>query len=129
MDRMKTFGKYILIVLAIFAFSQFLIFVGLNVNYKDIVLNSDLPTQVQILKAETKSNQGRIYGEISNSEDNNLNGKYIKTEILDENFEKLDIQYLRIDGAEFNKQTMFKVFFRVEGAKYYNIYIVDSENS
>ena len=129
MDRLKTFGKYILIVLVIFAFSQFLIFIGLNVNYKDIILNSDLPDQIQILKAETKSDQGRIYGEISNSEDNNLNGKYIKTEILDENFEKLDIQYLRIDGAEFNKQTMFKFFFRVEGAKYYNIYIVDSENS
>ena len=40
----------------------------------------------------------------------------------------IDIQYLKIDGAEFDKQTMFKVFFRVEGAKYYSIYIVDDEN-
>lgn len=129
MDRLKTFGIYILMIIGMYIFSSLLIFIFFNLNYKDISNKDDIPEQIIIEKAETKKHEGRIYGYVQNKEENNLNGKFIKVEILNINNEVIDTQYINIDNIEQNEKKMFKIYFKVENAKYYNIYIVESENS
>ena len=128
MDRLKTFGKYALMVIGMYLFTSFLIFVNFNINYKDITTNNDLPDQITIAKAEARSDEGRIYGYVKNESDNNVNGKYIKVEILNSYNERIYLQYLRINDVKYDEKKMFKVFFNVENAKFYNISLVETEN-
>ena len=128
MDRLKTFGKYALMIIGMYLFTSFLIFVNFNINYKDITTNNDLPDQITIAKAEARKTEGRIYGYVKNERDNNVNGKYIKVEIFNLNNERLYLQYLRIDDVSYDEQKMFKVFFNVDNAKLYNISLVESES-
>ncbi len=66
MDKMKKFLKYILWILAIFIFSNFLIEVGLNSNYKTIERRDEI-SQVNIYQAEATKVNGRIRGYIYDS--------------------------------------------------------------
>lgn len=127
MDRMKTFAKYALMVLGMYIFTSILVFIGFNLNYKDIKCNNKLPEQISIEKAEATSTTGRIYGCVTNLKENNVNGKYIKVEIYNTNNEKDEIQYLKIDDVKYGEKKMFKVFFKTDDAKYCDINIVDSE--
>lgn len=129
MDRMKTFAKYALFALGIYFFTSILVFIGFNLNYKDIKCNNKFPEQISIAKAEATSKNGRIYGYISNIKENNVNGKYIKVEIYNNDNKKDEIQYLKINDIKYNEKKMFKVFFKTNNAKYCNISIVDTENN
>ena len=127
MDRLKTFGKYALIVIAVYLLSNILIFIGLNLNYKNITLNNQLPEQITIAKAEATSKKVRIYGYITNSQNDNVNGKYIKVEIFDENSNTVDIQYLKISDLEDDEKKMFKINFNADKVTSYAINLVDSQ--
>ena len=62
MNRMKTFGKYALMVVGVYILTAILVFIGFNLNYKDIECNNNISEQLSIAKAEATSSQGRIYG-------------------------------------------------------------------
>ena len=128
MDRLKTFAKYALWVLGLYLFTAILAFIGFNANYKKIDLKYDLPSQISVEKAEAKSKQGRIYGYIQNSEENNVNNKYIKVEIYNKNNDVDEVQYLKVDNLKSGEKKMFKIFFNTEDAKSYSIYLVDTRN-
>ena len=128
MDRMKTFGKYALMIVGIYVFTAIVVFIGFNLNYKSIDCNNSFPEQISIEKAEATSKEGRIYGYVSNIKENNINWKYIKVEIYNTNNEKDGIQYLKINDVKYGEKKMFKVFFKTDNAKYCNISIVDNEN-
>jgi len=128
MDRIKTFAKYALMVIGLYILTSVLVFVGFNLNYKNISCNNKLPEQISIEKAEATSTTGRIYGYVTNLKENNLNGKYIKVEIFNSNNEKDEVQYLNIEDVKYNEKKMFKVFFKTDNAKYCNINIVDNDN-
>ena len=66
MKKMGTFLKYILWIIAFFIFSNFLIEVGLNSNYKKIERRDELSV-VSIYQAEATKVNGRIRGFINNS--------------------------------------------------------------
>lgn len=127
MDRLKTFVKYALWALGLYIFTAILVFVGFNLNYKDIQCNNAMPEQISIEKAEVTSKSGRIYGYVSNIKENNVNGKYIKVEIYNTDNEKDEIQYLKIDDVKYGEKKMFKVFFKTDNAKYCDINIVDND--
>lgn len=63
---MGTFLKYVLWLIAFFIFSNFLIEVGLNSNYKKIERRDEF-SGVSIYQAEATKVNGRIRGFISNS--------------------------------------------------------------
>lgn len=128
MDKMKTFAKYALMVIGIYIFTSIVVFIGFNLNYKDIECNNQFAEQISIEKAEATSTTGRIYGYVTNFKENNVNGKYIKVEIYDKDNEKAEVQYLKIQDVKYGKKKMFKVFFKTDNAKYCNINIVDNEN-
>ena len=128
MDRMKTFAKYALMIVGLYVFTSLLVFIGFNLNYKDINCNNEISEQISIEKAEATSNTGRIYGYISNTEENNVNGKYIKVEVYNTDNEKDEIQFIKINDIKYGEKKMFKIFFKTDNAKYCNISIVDNEN-
>ena len=128
MDRMKTFAKYALMAIGIYIFTSIVVFIGFNLNYKDIECNNQIAEQISIEKAEATSTTGRIYGYVTNIKENNVNGKYIKVEIYNTDNEKDEVQYLKIDDVKYGEKKMFKVFFKTDNAKYCNIDIVDNEN-
>ena len=66
MDKIKSYFKYIIWIVLFFIFSEFLINVGLNSNYRDIE-RKDNVTQVSIYQADATKVNGRIRGIIKNS--------------------------------------------------------------
>lgn len=128
MSRLKTFGKYALWVVALYLFTAILAFVGFNLNYKKIQCTNKFPEQISIEKAEATSSEGRIYGYVSNIKENNINGKYIKIEVYNENDQKDEIQYLKIDDIKYGEKKLFKAYFKTDNAKYCSIDIVDKDN-
>lgn len=125
MDRMKTFGKYALIVVGIYVLSGILIFIGLNLNYKEIELNNELSSELTIAKAEATNKNGRIYGYVTNNQETDVNGKYIKAELFDENYNSVDIQYLQINDVKKDEKKMFKIIFNADNVKSYAINLVE----
>jgi len=124
-DLNKDF-KIVLLVVAGFILSGFLIFVGLNVNYKPIELKSEIPNQISIEKAEATKVQARVYGYVQNSVENNLNGKFIRVSVF--NNENVETKYLKIENLEKDERKLFKALFNVKEVKSYSVDIVDSEN-
>ena len=128
MDRLKQFARYILIIIGIYVVSGFLIFIGFNVNYADINVKGDTPEQIIIKKAEATKHEGRVYGYISNSKDNNINGKYIKISVYDSMDELLTTEYLKINDVKYGEDKLFKSKFIADKISSCSISIVDQEN-
>ena len=126
MAGVKKYIKYVIWVILGYAFSSFLIFVGLNANYKSIELRGELPNQVIVKKAEATKEQGRIYGLVKNKKDVNLNNKYLKISIFNSSNEEINTNYLKIEGLKNEEEKMFKNTFSSKGAKYYEIKIVEN---
>ena len=126
-DLNKDF-KIVLLVVAGFILSGFLIFIGFNVNFKPIELKSELPSQISIEKAEATKVQARVYGYVQNSNENNLSGKFIRVSVSNANNEFVETKYLKIENLEKNKRKLFKVWFNQKEVKSYSVDIVDSEN-
>ena len=125
MSDLKKDLKIVLLVIAGFLLTGFLIFVGFNVNYKPIELKSELPNQISIEKAEATKVQARVYGYVDNSGNNNLNGKFIKVSVF--NNEQVETKFLKIENLEKNERKLFKALFNVKKVNSYSIDIVDSE--
>ncbi len=128
MKEMKKYFKYILLVVGGYILTSVLIFIGFNANYSNIDLVGTLPEQISIEKAEATKSEGRIYGYVSNNEDNNVNGRYIKAIMYDSRNEVIETEYLKIDGVENNTKKMFKVKFVANDVKSYEISIVETES-
>ena len=117
--------KIILLVVSGFLLTGFLVFMGLNANYKPIKLNSELPSVITIEKAEATKVQVRVYGRIKNSEENDLNGKYIKVSAFNANNEKIATEFLKIENLKKNENKLFKATVNAEQVKAYTIDLVD----
>ncbi len=109
-------------------FSNLLIFIGLNADYKDIQNKESLPNEITILKAEATKVNGRIYGKISNTEKNNINGSYIKINIYNEYEELIGTKYIEIVDVSYNSPKQFELHFKADNIKYYDISIVDEKD-
>ena len=127
MSNLNKDFKIVLLVVAGFLISGFLIFIGLNVNFKPIESNSEYPSQISIEKAEAAKTQARIYGYVQNSETNNLNSKYIKVSIFNSKNENVETKYLKIENLSKNERKLFKASFNQKDVKSYTLEIVDTE--
>ena len=126
MKRLKTLIKYIIWIVALYIFASVLTYIGLNATYKNILTNGKIPEQVAVDIAQATKVNGRIYGEVTSTIHNDLNGKYIKVEIYNRNLELLGRKYLEIKDAEINEPKRFKVNFITEGVRSYKIEIVEN---
>ena len=125
MGRLKTFRTYILLLVGSYIFSVVFTYIGLNATYKNINLIETLPNQVNINLAQATTVNGRIYGEITSTQENNLNGKYIKINIYTKTGNFAGTKYLRIEETNLNEPKKFAVYFTAENIGNYTVEILD----
>ena len=125
MDRLKTFRKYILWIIGFYLFSTIIIYVGLNATYRNINYREDLPEGISINLSQATKVNGRIYGEVISSEQNNLEGKYIRVDIFSKKGENVGSKYIKIENTKIDEPKKFAVFFTADNIKYYTVDILD----
>lgn len=128
MGRLKTFRKYIIWVILCYLFTMLMTYIGLNSTYKDMEKNAEIPSQVKIDIAQATKVNGRIFGEVTSTEENDLNGKYIKIQIYNKKNELVGAKYLKIEETKINEPKKFVSYFTAENVETYSIDIVDDSD-
>ena len=126
MDRMKTFLKYALWLILFMIFSEILINVGLNSTYKKIE-RQDNVSQVNVYQAEATLVNGRIRGLITNSQEQNLSGKFLEIEFYSKRDVFLGRKYIQIEQLEQKGTQSFEVLFKLKEVAKYKIDIVEQK--
>ena len=131
MSTLKQFAKYIIWIILFWILSDILIYYGLNSTYKDIENKGDNINQVTINAAEATKVNGRIIGKISNTEESDFSGKYLKINLYAESGNLLATEYVEIGKLRANEVKSFESYFKMQDVKSYDINIVDEkeENS
>ena len=131
MSTLKQFAKYIIWIILFWILSDILIYYGLNSTYKDIVNKGENLNQVTVSEAEATKVNGRIIGKITNTEESNLNGKYLKINLYAESGNLLATEYVEVGNLRANEVKSFESYFKMQDVKSYDINIVDEkeENS
>lgn len=124
MDRVKTLFMYASWVILFFILSNFLINVGLNATYKPIERRDNV-SQVNIYQAEATLVDGRIRGLITNSETEDLSGKYLEVDFYSERDVYLGRKIININQLQANETQNFEILFKLEDVEYYSVSIVD----
>ena len=131
MSTVKKFAKYVIWIILFWILSDILIYYGLNSTYKDIENKGDNISQVTVSAAEATKVNGRILGKISNTEETDLSGKYLKINLYAESGNLLATEYVEIGKLRANEVKSFESYFKMQDVKSYDINIVDEkeENS
>ena len=131
MSTLKQFAKYIIWIILFWILSDILIYYGLNSTYKDIENKGDNISQVTLSAAEATKVNGRIIGKITNTEESDLSGKYLKINLYAESGNLLATEYVEIGNLRANEVKSFESYFKMQDVKSYDINIVDEkeENS
>ena len=118
---MKKYYKYILWIVAFYFFTYLLLFIAFNSDYKPIQLREKEPEQILIDKAEATKKQGRIYGNVQNNEQNNLNGKSIIAKMYDKDNKLITTEYVKIENLSSNEKKAFEINFKGKDIVSYEI--------
>lgn len=131
MSTVKKFAKYVIWIILFWILSDILIYYGLNSTYKDIENKGDNIRNVTVSEAEATKVNGRIIGKITNTEESNLNGKYLKINLYAESGNLLATEYVEVGNLRANEVKSFESYFKMQDVKSYDINIVDKkeENS
>ncbi len=128
MGRLETFRKYIIWIILFYLFTMLMTYIGFNSSYKNIESDVEIPSQTKIDIAQSTKVNGRIFGEVTSTEENDLNGKYIKVQIFNRRDALVGTKYLKIEDAKINEPKKFVVYFTAENVEKYKIEILeDSE--
>lgn len=111
-------------VILFFIFSNFLINVGLNATYKPIERRDNV-SQVNIYQAEATLVDGRIRGIITNSETEDLSGKYLEVDFYSGSDVYLGRKIININQLQANETQNFEILFKLEDVEYYSVSIVE----
>lgn len=126
MSRMKTLTLYVLAIIGFFLFSELLINASLESEYTKIGRRDEI-SQVVITQAEATRVNGRIKGSVINSEENPINGKYLKFDFYSSRDVLKGTKYIDISGLQQNELQEIEMHFKLEGVSYYTISIVDEK--
>lgn len=118
MARLKTFGKYILLIVGFFFFSRILIFIGLNNTYDNIELKGSIPQGVLITSAKATSVNGEVKGKVSEE----LNSKYIKFNFYTDIDSLAGSYYITPSELENNN---FEFYFKLNYIESYSVEVTD----
>ena len=127
MDNIKKYLKYIIWIVLFFIFSEFLINVGLNSNYKKIERKDEI-AQIGVYQAEATKVNGRIRGIIKNLTPEELSGKYVRIDFYSSRDVNLGKKYIEIGNIEKDKTKSFEVLFKLKDVDYYKISIVEEKD-
>lgn len=127
MSTLKTFAKYAIWLILFWVLSDILIYYGINSTYKAISNKGENPKQVTINSAEATKVNGRIIGKVSNDEENDLSGKFLKIDLYAENGNLLATEYEKIGNLRTNEVKDFETYFKMQDVKSYEITVVDQK--
>ncbi len=125
MGRLKTFRKYIIWIILFYLFTMLMTYIGFNSTYKNMENDVEIPAQMKIDIAQSTKVNGRIFGEVTSTEGNDLNGKYIKIQIYDRRDELVGAKYLKIEDTKINEPKKFVAYFTAENVEKYSVEILD----
>ena len=129
MDRMKTFLKYFLMVVAFFVFSNLVIDGLLKVSYTDIHGYEINVTQafVDVTEAKASKRNGYVNGIVKNNTDQVIENKYLKFSMLSKNGNVLGEKYVKIEKLEPKELRKYEVKFDYDNVKTFKIEMVDTK--
>ena len=127
MSTVKKFAKYVIWIILFWILSDILIYYGLNSTYKDIENKGDNISNVTVSEAEATKVNGRIIGKITNTEESNLNGKYLKINLYAESGNLLATEYVEVGNLRANEVKSFESYFKMQDVKSYGIAVVDQK--
>ncbi|MBO4293553.1 MAG: hypothetical protein J5881_04125 [Clostridia bacterium] len=125
MDKVKKYILYIALIALFALFSNLLIAVGLNANYKDIERKQDNLSQVEIYQAEATKVNGRIRG-IINNKDNKIEENYLKIEFFTARDVNMGSKYIEIDHEK--EEIPIEAFFKLNNVASYKISLVNEKD-
>lgn len=125
MDRMKTFLIYALCIIGFFIFSDLMIYLNLETTYQNIG-RKDHIEQVTIYQAQATKINGRIKGEIYNSQ-NKITNKYLRIDLYSERDICLGSKYIDISAMRENETRNFEIYFKVQDVDYYELKFTDEK--
>lgn len=129
MDRMKTFFKYIILLVLFYVFSNAMINAFLKVSYKD-VKDYEINVEgafVDVTEAKVSKRNGYINGIIKNNTNNIIENKYLKFSMLSKNGKVLGEKYVKIDKIEPEQLRKYEVKFDYKNVKTFRIELTDTK--
>lgn len=128
MSRMKTFLKYLIILVLFYVFSNIMIDAFLKVSYTDMSGYNINVTQlyVDVTEAKSSNRNGYINGIVKNNTNVVVENKYLEINMLSEKGNILGVKYIQIDRIEPNQLRKFEVKFDYDNVKTFNIELTDS---
>lgn len=110
---------WILMLIAVFVLSDFLIYVGLNSTYKDIAREDNNTQQIIVYQADATAVNGRIRGVFKNTE--KMEDKYLKIELYSKRDVLVGKRYIEIENDE---AQFFELLFKANEVVSYKIQTV-----
>ena len=125
MSRMKTFGIYLALFVALYIFVSIVSIWCIKTTYATMEGNiqSTNGINIKVEKAESTFVNGYITGTISNS--GSEQPKYVKIDLFSSKDNKILTKYIQIDELKNGEIKNFTVNFEAENIKKYEITIVD----
>lgn len=120
MERLKTFGKYVLWLVLFYIFSHIIIFIGLNNTYNNIEIKGEIPQGVSISSAKATSVNGEVKGNISEG----INSKYVKFNFYSDIDTLAGSYFITLSELENGN---FEFYFKLNYIKSYSIEITDEK--
>lgn len=124
MSTMKKIMIWILILVGVFALSNFLIYVGLNSTYKNIE-RKDSNSQIVVYQADANYVNVRVRGIIKNTEE--IQDKYLKIELYTKRDVLVGKRYIEIENSGNNETQAFELLFKANDVAYYRIETVNEK--
>lgn len=127
MGRLKTFGKYILMIVAFYVFSTIVSAGFIRGTYADMGGKVYQGGNLSVYVDEAKSSfvNGHIKGNITNNSNENITSKYVKIEFISQKGNNILNKYIKIDELKAGETKNFTINFEAENIKTFNISISD----
>lgn len=124
MDTIKRFGKYLILIIIFWIFSDILINAGINSMYKNMTLRGDLPKGIQVIQMQSTKVNGRMKLKINEEQ---LGGKFLKIDLYSDIGNVLGTQYIEIGSIKENQIKDIETYFKISDIKSYEISVVEEK--
>ena len=126
MKRMKKFLIYALIIIALWIFSDIVIYLSINGTYKTkeakVYVNSP---QITITENKATYVNGVIKGSIKNNTEEIINDVYLKIDMYSPRDVNLGTKYIKIDNLKQNQVRDFEMGYKFTDVNYVTVTTTD----
>lgn len=126
MKRMKTFFIYVLLIAALWIFSDIVIYLTVNGTFKDkeakVFISSP---EVTISESKATYINGCVKGIIKNNAEEVINNKYLKIDMYSERDVNLGTKYVKIEKLQPSETKEFEMWYEYTDVDYVIIRTTD----